>query len=176
MNKVFYRGYEAQVMCEVENDNVCIKLLKSLYPEDLHNCEVYKLGAVFKVPKASTEPLCSTFNIGDKVKTIFSTPLVGYVVCYELWNNLIIVCSEKLNNYKDKRVRYAYALSELAKCDRIIELKSGSFYKLKGIVCMAVQDYDGTFMLISKQGSIINSKVPKEINLDLRDIQEVGSW
>lgn len=180
MGNVFFKGCEAAITHEDEKGYLCIKIVKNLYPNDMKvkgDRTPYTLGNVIHLHKSNVEPLCNdVYAIGDKVRTTFRGGLVGYVVGFEPWTNLVIACSEKLSNYTDKRVRYAYSLDELNKFKPLLRIIPGHFYAIKDMVCMAVEDFENTIMFVSKLGKIVNSRVPKELDAELYDTREVGPW
>ncbi|MMZ45667.1 hypothetical protein D1872_72710 [compost metagenome] len=114
------------------------------------------------------------FKLGDEVRSIArdeSNCFVGTIVGFELDTNTALCRSEKINNYKDKKVRYAYGVDELERyvesTEPACELEHGAYYLVNNMMLMAVRSINlsGFFNLVDNKGNKMWSEVDGKANV-----------
>lgn len=86
------------------------------------------------VPVKDLEDVATeAFELGDTVMSTFTIahPFEGIVVGFELDTNRVICRSARIENYADRRVRYAYRVDEIKKADAgYVEFELDKKYKI----------------------------------------------
>lgn len=164
MTFCFYSGMKVQVV----DDNIPSLPSHALVRvvEDYGFEEQVRPGAEYLIKKIYLQPLVDEiFSIGDHVISKIGT-LIGRIVAFEYHTNRAIVVSDRIDNYKDKRTRYAYATHEIEKYDpNKFRFVPGTWYRINNqIEVMAVESVfnQSDVMLFNKEGQIIVRDVPKE--------------
>lgn len=158
----FYNGMKVQVI-DVDKFDMIVKVV-----EDYRFEKRIRPGTEYLINKNHLQPLVyDVFSIGDHVISDIGT-LKGRVVAFEYHTNRAIVVSDRIDNYKDKRTRYAYAIHEIEKYDpNKFTFVLGRWYRINN--CMDVMAIESTFrdtdvMLINREGKIVIRDVPKEVS------------
>ena len=106
---VIYNGCLFDIVIERGKSWGCMPVLE---------CEEFKANIVYFINKKKVVPAeTHDFEIGEYVMSkLSSTPFVGKIVGYEADEDRFICKSIKIDNYADKRTRYAYRRYELDPC------------------------------------------------------------
>lgn len=161
----FYKGWKVEVTSVANDENHV--LVRPLEDYNLEPDNHMIVGYQYYVHVSKIEPFAEMrYKVGDKVKSTIGT-FVGYVVGIEDHTNRVICVSERIEKYNDKRVRYAYSLSELTTYEEDYELYQGKWYRVNGTYKLMATQHPGLnhcVMLITKNGEIKYEAIPKVTN------------
>lgn len=165
----FYNGMKVQVV-DGNIPGLPFDMLVKVV-EDYNFEEQVCPGTEYLIKKGHLQPLIyNVFSIGDHVISKIGT-LIGRIVAFEYHTNRAIVISDRIDNYKDKRTRYAYAINEIEKYDPSkFRFVPGRWYRINN--CMDVIAVESVFRdtdvtLFNSEGKIVIRNVPKEASLML---------
>ncbi|NLD21640.1 MAG: hypothetical protein GX664_04040 [Bacteroidales bacterium] len=165
----FYNGMKVQVIDSDLQDSNFDTIVKVV--EDYRFEEQIRPGTEYLINKGHLQPLVyDVFSIGDRVRSDIGT-LTGRIVAFEYHTNRAIVVSDRIDNYKDKRTRYAYAVHEIEKYDPgKFTFVPGRWYRINSYMDVMVIESafrDTDVMLINREGKIVIHDVPKEASSKL---------
>lgn len=139
-------------------------------------------GNTFSVPirlEDCEEIAIDVFPIGTKVKTEFpgSNGFEGKVVAYEEDTNRLICISNRVKNYSDKRVRYAYRVDELRELDDSFTFKVGRSYEVNGNTILTSVEHPcrNDFVILIDSSSFVVCVVPTVASLEVLEAHQVYS-
>lgn len=117
------------------------------------------MQGTFAVDKNKCEPIAALlFSVGDTVCSAIATgTFVGTVVGFEMDTNRVICRSQAIDNYKDKRTRYAYLPSEILHYSaNTTLLENLSTYVLNGSKKVAlIKGENNKYLLIDENGEVV---------------------
>jgi hypothetical protein len=184
MSNKFWNGMEVTVLANVpgSKNRVIVRCV-----EDFRlDVSTPSNGLDFMASKKDLEPLIfEAFCVGEPVTSTIGT-LNGRITSFEYHTNRAVVTSSAIENYRDKRTRYAYKHYELAHVDLSkIKLIPGCWYMINGnLKLIAVESVfnPDEVMLFDRNGQIIFKDLPKyisnahlETKFDIEDITYVGT-
>lgn len=106
----FYQGYKVKVIEAFDRFNSLVSVVED-YSKDKNGLRV---GCEYFILTNLLRPWCEDkFKIGDKVAT--NGTFTGTVIGFDYMTNEVICLSDKLDKYRDKRIRYAYEPEKLSK-------------------------------------------------------------
>ena len=161
--KLFYNSYVVEPVTVMGN-SVIVKVIEDY---NLHK-ETNAIGTQHCVKYSSLEPLITeVFEIGDWVT---AKDFTGRVVGYELHSNRAICISDKIERYKNDRVRYAYKYNEIKKLSlTVIDFEYDTYYKLnknENIIVKCIRSpLDRKFVMLLKEDEKLFAHIPKRCDL-----------
>lgn len=186
----YYAGKLVEIVANVPNNatKVIVKVIADYRDNEVNACEELYVDV-----SALEEPIDFIFNIGDPVKSTLGgynadNSLTGTVTAFEYHTNKVVVQSNKIAAYNNKRTRYAYTQDEVEynRAHKYYELEKGKFYKINNdLNVMAVKQPgdEELLMLITKHGIVVYEnlapladKAGLALNDGISNIQEVKGW
>lgn len=143
-DQCYYKGYLAEIATQHGRDNWGIIIHDILdpsienQPTQLVLSRGYEIN-VHIVKKVDCHQLVTNvFKMYDNVQSTIGT-LKGTIVAFEICTNRAVCVSDSIDNYNDKRTRYAYLPHELKAYDKdAIEFVVGAKYRIGKDVYKAI--------------------------------------